>query len=52
MPLGEWAAAARIQQETLREHYPQRVAMLDALEFLWWIPPPADMPARYYQDVV
>lgn len=52
MPLGEWAAVARVQQAMLREHYPQRVDMLNAMEFLWWVPPAATLPGKYYQPVV
>jgi hypothetical protein len=51
MPLGEWAAVARVQQAMLREHYPQRVDMLNAMEFLWWIPPARTLPQRYYAPV-
>jgi hypothetical protein len=39
MPLGEWAAACRVQQKLVEQHYPDRWSMLNALEFLWWIPP-------------
>ena len=39
MPLGEWAAACRVQQKLVEQHYPDRWQMLNALEFLWWIPP-------------
>lgn len=39
MPLGEWAAVARVQQKMIEEYYPHRRDMLNALEFLWWIPP-------------
>ena len=39
MPLGEWAAIARIQQRVIEEHYPGRYEMLNALGFIWWIPP-------------
>jgi hypothetical protein len=51
MPLGEWAAVARVQQAMLREHYPQRVDILNALEFLWWIPPARTLPEKYYEPV-
>lgn len=51
MPLGEWAAAARIQQKLLREHYSDRVDLLDTLEFDWFIPPGPSMPSRYYRAV-
>jgi len=39
MPLGEWASIARVQQKMIEEHYPARLDMLNALEFLWWVPP-------------
>lgn len=38
MPLGKWAAIARIQQKMLMTHYPQRMDMLNALGFMWWYP--------------
>lgn len=38
MPLGKWAAIARIQQKMLNHHYPQRKDMLNALGFMWWYP--------------
>jgi len=39
MPLGEWVAVARVQQKMIEEYYPHRRDMLNAMEFLWWIPP-------------
>jgi len=48
MPLGEWAAVARIQQNILREDWPDRVHMLNAMDFLWWLPP-GDVPSKYYR---
>jgi len=39
MPLGEWAAIARVQQKMIEEHYKERMDMLNALEFIWWVPP-------------
>lgn len=52
MPLGEWASVVRIQQQMVFTHYPDRVDMLNALEFLWWIPPGEGVPAKYYEPVV
>lgn len=51
MPLGEWAAVVRIQQQMVGLHYPERVDMLNALEFLWWIPPGEGVPSKYYEPV-
>ena len=39
MKLGKWASMARQQQKLLELHYPERYEMLQALGFLWWIPP-------------
>ncbi len=51
MPLGEWASVVRIQQQMVGVHYPERVDMLNALEFLWWIPPGEGVPSKYYEPV-
>lgn len=51
MPLGEWAAAIRVQQEMVASHYPDRKDLLDALDFLWWIPP-GKLPSKYYSHVL
>lgn len=51
MPLGEWASVVRIQQQMVAVHYPERMDMLNALEFLWWIPPGEGVPAKYYEPV-
>jgi hypothetical protein len=51
MPLGEWSAIARIQQNMIAEYYPHRRDMLNALEFLWWIPPGSCISNKYYQPV-
>lgn len=51
MPLGEWSAVARIQQNMIAEYYPHRRDMLNALEFLWWIPPGSCISNKYYQPV-
>lgn len=50
MPLGEWAAIARVQQRVIEEHYPERYDMLNAMGFLWWVPP-GGIPAKYYRPV-
>jgi len=50
MPLGKWAAIARIQQKMLMNHYPQRVDMLNALGFMWWYP--VDGIEEKYFDLV
>lgn len=39
MKLGKWASMARQQQKLLELHYPERYDMLQALGFLWWMPP-------------
>lgn len=39
MPLGLWSTVCRIQQEMMRQYYPERVAMLYAMNYLWWQPP-------------
>ncbi|RYG67697.1 hypothetical protein EON64_06875, partial [archaeon] len=38
-PLGEWLALARIQQQTLRRHYPERFRLLDNFRPIWWLRP-------------
>lgn len=50
MPLGEWAAVARVQQRMIEEHYPERRSMLDAMEFLWWIPS-GHIKDKFYKPV-
>jgi hypothetical protein len=50
MPLGEWASVLRVQQKMVEEHYPHRRDMLNALEFMWWVPP-GNIPAKYYRPV-
>lgn len=50
MPLGEWTAIARVQQKMIEVHYPHRRDMLNALEFLWWIPP-GPIPNKYYRPL-
>jgi len=47
MPLGEWTTIARIQQKMIEEWYPHRKDMLNALEFLWWIPP-GSVNSKYF----
>ena len=50
MPLGEWASVARVQQQLLFDTYPERVAMLNALGFLWWLPP-GKLDGKYYRPL-
>lgn len=50
MPLGEWAAVARVQQKMIEQHYPERVDMLTALEFMWWVPP-GPIAAKWHRPV-
>ena len=52
MPLGQWAATLRVQQQMVKEYYPQRVAVLNALEFLWFIPPGPTFPEKFYEPLV
>jgi hypothetical protein len=51
MPLGEWAAAIRVQQEMVSIHYQDRKDILDALGFLWWMPP-GKLNSKYYSHVL
>ena len=50
MPLGEWAAVARVQQSMIEEHYPERRDMLNAMEFLWWVPV-GQLKEKWYKPV-
>lgn len=50
MPLGLWTAVARVQQQMIIEHYPNRYDMLNKMEFMWWIPP-GDIPQKYFHPV-
>lgn len=50
MPLGQWSSIARIQQKMVEEHYIQRKELLDAMEYVWWIPP-GPVPDKYFQPV-
>ena len=50
MPLGEWSAILRVQQQMFVEHYPHRRDMLNALEYVWWLPP-GNLPTKYYRSV-
>eukprot|EP01041_Mallomonas_annulata_P005528 gene5528-11137_t len=50
MPLGEWASIARVQQQLIEEHYPDRRDILIALEFMWWIPP-GPIPQKYFEPL-
>ena len=47
MPLGEWAAVAKIQQAMVEEYYPERRELLNVLGFIWWVPP-GKMAKNYY----
>jgi hypothetical protein len=51
IPLGEWAAVCRIQQKMLAKEYPNRKDLLDALEFIWWIPP-SDKILQKYEHIL
>lgn len=51
MPLGEWASIARVQQKLIDEHYPDRKDILNALEFLWWVPP-GPIPEKYFEPLL
>jgi len=50
MPLGEWAAVARVQQQILAEHYPERKSMLVSMEVFFWMRP-GPIPEKYYDPV-
>jgi hypothetical protein len=50
MPLGEWVAVCRIQQDLLKEDWPDRVDILNAMDFLWWLPP-GNVPTKYYRSL-
>eukprot|EP01035_Chromulina_nebulosa_P017166 gene17166-22681_t len=50
MPLGEWTAAIRLQQQMVEEFYNERKDILHGLEFIWWIPP-GPIPDRYFQPL-
>jgi hypothetical protein len=50
MPLGEWSAILRVQQQLVFEHYPQRKDMLNSLEYAWWLPP-GHIPQKYFRSV-
>ena len=50
MPLGEWAAIARIQQNMMELHYPHRKDMLQNLKYPFWVPPGPINP-KYYTNV-
>lgn len=51
MPLGQWSTIARIQQQLISDTYPDRKDMLNALEFLWWIPPSSLVPLKYFEPL-
>jgi len=50
MPLGEWAAVARIQQNMMEEHYPHRKDMLQSLKFPFWVPP-GNINHKYFSEL-
>jgi hypothetical protein len=50
MPLGEWSAILRVQQQLVFEHYPQRMDMLNSLEYAWWLPP-GHIPQKYFRSL-
>ena len=48
--VGEWSSILRVQQQMVLEHYPQRYDMLNAMEYLWWIPP-GPIPDKYFEPL-
>ena len=44
-------SVARVQQKMVTEYYPDRKDMLNALEFVWWLPPAHSLPAKYYEEL-
>ena len=48
---GEWSSVLRVQQQMVLQHYPHRYDMLNAMEYLWWIPP-GPIPAKYFHPLV
>lgn len=50
MPLGEWTAVCRVQQKMIEEYYPKRRDVLNAMDFIWWIPP-GPIPEKYYESL-
>jgi hypothetical protein len=48
-PVGEWYQIAKMQRAKLEKYYPDRVAMLNELEFQWWWPFPVDALPRLNQ---
>lgn len=50
MPLGRWAAVARVQQKMIQEHYSNRYDMLDSLGFFWWFPV-TGLDDKYYLPI-
>jgi len=50
MPLGEWSSIARVQQRMIREYYPERYEMFNALDYLWWLPP-GPIPDKYFEPL-
>ena len=50
MPLGEWSAIARVQQQMIEEHYPHRRDMMNALDYHWWIPP-GPLSPKYFRPL-
>lgn len=51
MPLGLWCDIARVQQNTIKRHYPARYEMLNAIDFVWWVEPGQYFPAKYYTPI-
>jgi len=52
MPLGEWAATLRVQQQMVKEYYPERTNILNTMEFMWFVPPLPSYPQKYYTPLV
>lgn len=38
LPFGKWTNNIRIQKKVIEKFYPERKAMLDSLDFTWWVP--------------
>jgi hypothetical protein len=50
MPLGEWAGVARVQQQILKNHYPERYKLLNEMDFPLYLPP-YNLDEKYYEPL-
>jgi hypothetical protein len=53
IPLGQWYQIAKLQRPVLEKFYPERIKMLDSLEFQWWWPFPREfipVAELYYKN--